>query len=776
MSYNRIILEEKAETVGVSNATVISTYTPRQCGLATFAKDLRDAIAQHLGQKETTVIALDDLPQGYSYPDEVRFQIPQHKQDEYLNASELLNINQIDVAFLQHEYGIFGGNDGSYVLDFIRNLRMPIISTLHTVLKSPSPGQRAVLRELCRESDRVVVMTQMAKEMLLQIYSIPEQKVAIIPHGIPDVPFVEPCFFADQFGCEGRTTLLTFGLLSPGKGVETAIRAMPRIVEKFPDVLYIVLGATHPHVLRDEGNAYRNRLEKLVEELGLKDHVRFDSRFVSIDELCRYIGAAEIYITPYPHEQQITSGTLAYAVGAGKAVVATPFWHAKELLADGRGRLFPFHDSEALADQVIDLLSNPMERRLMRKRAYMHGRPTVWSEVGRSYLALADDVVKERNFIPQPATVSRVEPLDVSSMPEVNLAHLFRLTDDTGILQHAACATPNRHHGYCVDDNARALVAGLMHYDLAHDDTILPKLDTYLSFMHFAFNPETGRFRNFMGYNRHWLEEVGSEDSHGRSIWALGTAVLRAPNDAILSLATRMFYDSLPSVESLISPRSWAFAIIGVHEFLQRFSGDSRARRLRTLLGERLLAQFQQNSSEEWPWLEDIATYDNGKLPHALLLAGKGVDDPKMVEQGLLSLEWLVQNQTLPDGRVSVIGNNGWMTRDGYRARFDQQPIEAMAMVEASAEAFRVTGDKKWLDRSSQFLGWFLGNNDTRTRMYDYQTGGCRDGLHSAGANLNQGAESTLAWLISTLTVMDLNRHRMRVSHRVSDQEMLENA
>lgn len=762
-------------SVAMPKAVVVSTYVPRQCGLATFAKDLHDAIAGHLGKRRTQVIAMDDVPQGYSYPDEVHHQISQQSREDYLTAAELLNINHTDVVFLQHEFGIFGGDDGVHVLDFVRDLRMPIISTLHTVLKSPSTGQRAVLREVCRESDRVVVMSQMARDLLIQIYGVAERKIAVIPHGIPDVPFYDSSFFADQFGCTGRTTLLTFGLLSPGKGIGTAIRAMPKIVEQFPNVLYIVLGATHPHVLRDEGNAYRDHLQQMVKDLNLQNHVRFDDRFVGVEELIGYIGAADIYITPYPNEQQITSGTLAYAVGAGKAVVSTPYWHAKELLADGRGRLFPFNDSEALASQVIDLLSNPADRQRMRKRAYLHGRPMVWSEVGRGYVALAQEVLNERHSRPRPIAPTRVPTLDVASIPEINVAHLYRLTDDTGILQHATFATPNRHHGYCVDDNARALVAGLMYYDLTKDETVLSKVDTYLAFMHYALNPGNNRFRNFMSYDRKWIEDAGSEDSHGRSIWAIGTAAQLAPNDSILALATQLFHESLPVVESLSAPRAWAFSLLGIHQFVKRFSGDTRAKRMRRLLGERLMRLFRESQSHDWPWLEDVATYDNAKLPHALLLAGHGSDDAGMFDQGLASLEWLVKKQTLVDGRVSLIGNDHWMTRQGHRAIFDQQPIEAMAMVEACAEAYRLTLDIKWFERSKQFLGWFLGNNDTRTRLYDVQTGGCRDGLVPSGANLNQGAESTLAWLISTLTLMDIESLRKKELRHQNDEGLLEN-
>jgi len=747
-------------SASIQTVALVGSYVPRQCGIATFTKDLRDAVAAETGERQASVVAIDDNAAGYDYPDEVRFQIPQHKQVEYVSAADLLNVNQIDCVLLQHEYGIYGGKDGSHVLEFARTLRMPIISTLHTVLAEPSVGQRAVLKELTRLSDRVVVMSHLARQMLCDIYGVPEEKAVYIPHGIPDVPFVDPSFYKEQFGVADRRVLLTFGLLSPGKGIEVAIRAMPKIVEKHPDVMYIILGATHPHVLKSEGNAYRNSLERLVDQLGLDNHVVFHNRFVTLEELLGYIGVAEIYVTPYPNRNQITSGTLAYAVGTGKVVVSTPYWHAEEMLADGRGRIFPFGDSDALAANVVELLGDPTKHAAIRKRAYAYCRPMIWKEVARSFLALAADAAKERSRKARPILVARAVATEVAAIPDVSIAHLRRMTDDTGILQHAVHAVPNRHHGYCTDDNARALVAALMHYDLTKDDSALALADRYLSFIHHAFNPERRRFRNFMSYDRRWLEEIGSEDVHGRTVWALGSAVMLAPNDAILSLSIRMFHEAIQVPETFTSPRAWAFALVGLHAYLTRFGGDTPARRIRELLAERLLAQFKANASADWPWCEDVLTYDNAKLPHALILAGKESGNREMLAQGLLSLEWLVKLQVMDSGRVSLIGNLGWLDRKGKRARFDQQPVEAMALAEACAQAYRVTGEEAWFDRARAFLDWFTGNNDTGASLYDYQTGGCRDGLSADGPNLNQGAESTLAWLIALLTVMDLHRAR----------------
>lgn len=747
-------MHEEMKTIAL-----LGTYVPRQCGIATFTQDLRNAIAAELGEHNTTVLAMDDSPESYPYPRDVGFQIQAHKQTDYRTAAELLNINQTDAALIQHEFGIFGGQDGSYLLNLLRRLRMPIITTLHTVLDDPTEGQREVMRELARLSDRLVVMSHMAVDLLHKHNNVPREKIAVIPHGIPDLPFVDPSFHRDQFGLEGKKLMLTFGLLSPGKGLEVAIKAMPRIVEKHPGVVYLILGATHPHVFKREGNAYRDSLARMAEKLGVRENVLFHNRYVRLDELCKYLEAADIYVTPYLSEKQITSGTLAYALGAGKAVVSTPYWHATELLSDGRGRLFPFGDHNALADHVIQLLDDEVERNAMRKRAYLYGRPMVWKEVGRAYINLAREVLTQRSERPRPALLFRPDKPETESLPEISLTHLFRMTDDTGIFQHAVYHVPDRFHGYCVDDVARALVVALLNYHLRNDESTLPLADIYLSFMHHGFNREHGRFRNFMSYDRQWLEEIGSEDVHGRGIWALGIATALAPNGSTLALATRMFNEALKAAESLRSPRAWAFTMVGIHSYLRRFGGDTTIRRIRSDLAYRLYDMFKRNGDERWPWCEDIVTYANAKLPHALILSGQWIPDHEMLNQGLRSLSWLVDLQLADDGVVSVIGNSGWMTRQGFRAKFDQQAIEVMALIEACAEAFRATRDAIWITRARKFLYWFLGNNDTHSILYDYQTGGCRDGLHNDGPNLNQGAESTLAWLISLLTIYELGRY-----------------
>lgn len=734
---------------------LLGSYLPRQCGIATFTRDVYCSLAGGEGKANVSVLALDEENEPRSYPQEVCFQIREQEESDYELAADLLNINQAEVTLVQHEYGIFGGRDGILALNFLRRLRMPVIVTLHTVLEEPTPGQDKVMREIIAIADRVVVMSERGERILRRVYQAPKKKIAFIHHGIPDVPFSDSSFFKDRFALEGRMVMLTFGLLSSGKGIETVIEAMPPLVKRHPELIYLVLGATHPKVLREEGDAYRNSLERMVTRLGLENHVMFHNRFVQLEELCHYLGAADIYVTPYLNRGQITSGTLAYACGAGKAVISTPYRYAEELLADGRGLLFPAGDSRALAGHIDTLLENPVDRNAMRKKAYLFGREMIWPEVGRRYLELGEKVIRER--LNQPRSVGHKPTAGVpGAMPKVDLRHLRTMTDGTGICQHAIYTIPNRHHGYCTDDNSRALIATLRHYELRRQDQVLSLINIYLAFLHSAFRPDTGHFHNFMDYSRHWTDEQGSKDSHARAIWALGEAVSLAPNSGVLGYATRLFNDALAVVTDFDSPRAWAFALAGIHSYLERFGGDTNVRRSRDILAGKLKAAFDRNQADDWPWCEDKLTYDNGKLPHALLLAGKSLPDERLRETGLKSLDWLFRIQTSQEGYINVIGCQGWYPRDGKAALFDQQPVELMSLSDAAAEAYRQTGDSIWRRRVRLCLDWFLGSNLMGVPLYDFKTGGCRDGLTPQGANANQGAESTLAWLTTLLTATEM--------------------
>jgi len=743
-------MEHSLTVSKIDRIAFIGNYLPRQCGIATFTTDLCEAFAAEYPQTTCIALPVNDIEEGYSYPPRVRFELTEKDIDSYHRAADFLNINNVDLVSLQFEYGIFGGRAGSHILALLRELRMPLVTTLHTILREPDSDQRRVLEEVAGLSDRLVVMSERGAAFLKEVYGVPPEKIDLIPHGIPDVPFVDPSFHKDLFGVEGKLVLLSFGLLSANKGIEHVIAALPAIVARFPNVVYIVLGATHPHVIQQEGETYRLSLQWLAQEKGVESQVIFYNRFVSLEELIEFIGAADIYITPYLNVQQIVSGTLAYTVGAGKAVISTPYWYAEELLADGRGVLVPFRDPAALAEQVIELLNNEAKRHAMRKRAYLFGRAMIWPQVARAYLKSFDRARAERRHFIAPGFPAKALDNRPGELPPLKLDHLRHMTDETGMLQHAIFTVPNYREGYTTDDNARALMVSVLLEALGSSEA-LDLASRYLAFLWYAFNAETGRFRNFMDYQRHWLEDGGSDDSHGRALWALGTLLGRSNTPALHSMAGRLFEQTLPAILETSSPRAWAFALIGIHEYLQRYAGDRRAGQVREELAGRLLTLYQSNRSDEWRWFEPGLSYCNAAPPHALIMCGQSIPQEAMTEAGLESLAWLTAVQRGDSGHFVPIGSNGFYERGGVRARFDQQPIEAQAMVSACLEAYRITGDKRWRKEARRAFEWFLGRNDLNLPIYDPTTGGCRDGLHPDRSNENQGAESTLAFLQALL-------------------------
>jgi len=728
----------------------IGNYMPRQCGIATFTTDLCEAIAAEFD--ETTCIALpvNDNDLGYAYSDRVRFELTERDISSYLRAADFLHTNNVDLVCLQHEYGIYGGRAGSHILALLRELRMPIVTTLHTILRNPDPDQQRVLHEVATLSDRLVVMSDRGAEFLQEIYRVSPKKIDIIPHGIPDVPFVDPSFHKDLFGVEGKTVLLSFGLLSANKGIENVIAALPEILTQCPNVVYIILGATHPHVKRDEGEKYRMSLQRMARELGVESQVIFYNQFVSLEELIEFIGAADIYITPYLNEAQIVSGTLAYTLGAGKAIISTPYWYAEEMLSGERGGLVPFRDPAALAATVVDLMNNEAKRHAMRKRAYLYGRKMVWPQVARRYMETFERARSERRHFSFSTLTLKALDENGGELPPLKLDHLRHMADDTGMLQHAIFTVPNYHHGYTTDDNTRALMVSTLLEEMGSAEA-LELAPRYLAFVWYAFNTETRRFRNFMDYQRRWLEDSGSDDCHGRALWALGTVLGRSNSAALHSMAGWLFEKALPSILETTSPRAWAFALIGIHEYLKRFAGDRVAGQVRDELAKRLLALYELHRTDDWRWYEDGLTYCNAALPHAMLLSGQSIPDEKMTVAGLESLQWLADLQRSAKGHFIPIGSNGFYQKGGERARFDQQPVEAQAMVSACLEAGRITRDRLWRREARVVFEWFLGRNDLNLPIYDPKTGGCRDGLHPDRLNENQGAESTLAYLQAVL-------------------------
>ncbi len=718
----------------------LGTYVPKRCGIATFTHDLAAATAEVGGYRpghgnEVEVLAVGDTQEGYAYGPEVRFELQRHNKTDYRDAADFLNMTQIDAVCLQHEYGIFGGQDGAFALTFLGNLKKPVVSTLHTVLQDPTDIQRETLQAICSLSALVVVMAERARAMLRSIYGVPEEKIRFIHHGVPDVPFVDPGFYKDQFGVEGRRVVMTFGLLNPNKGIEVAIDAIAEVAGEFPDVAYFVVGTTHPEVKKRYGHSYLVSLEQRAKARGVANNVIFHNRYVSLEELCQFLLVSDVYVAAYRSKEQIVSGTLAYSMGCGKAIVSTPSWYAEEMLADERGMLVPFDEPHALAECLRLLLSDEVRRNHFRKKAYLFGRQMIWKEVARSYVETFEEAISRYGDF-----VSWLAPHEEgpfrATLPEVRLDHLRLMTDDTGILRHCSFATPDRRFGYWTDDNARALIVAIQNWRLFKDDTVLPLCQTYMAFLRDALDENSGWFRRHLSYDRKWSDEAHSDESQGRALWALGLTLAHPPNPAILWLASRLFDTALKPINKITSPRAWAFVLLGLNAYLRRFGGVTAAKRHRRRLAKRLLEKFAENVADDWEWCGDATSSLSAKLPHALIQSGRYLKDEAMIEQGLRSLEWLFKLQIdEKHGHLSLIGSDGWYVRGGSRARFEQLPAEASALIEAAREAYLVTWDRKWVDRIHVCLNWFLGINDLQQPLYDFTTCGCQEGLHPSGRN-----------------------------------------
>ena len=755
----------QAVSVVPQRIAFLGDYLPRLCGIATFTSDLCEAVAGAALGSDCYVGAVNDRVEGYAYPPRVRFQMAEKKLDSYRRAADFLNFHNADVLSVQHEFGIYGGAAGSHLLALLKEVRMPVVTTLHTVLRKPNDAQREVMQELIKRSDRLIVMARKGAEILEEVYGVSKQKVDIIPHGIPNTKFIDSELFKARLGVEGRKVLFTFGLIGPGKGIEHVIEALPNIVQQHPEVVYLVLGVTHPHLLAQEGESYRLSLERLAEDRGVKEHIIFYNRFLELEELQEFIGATDIYLTPYLEESQITSGTLAYVFGAGKAVISTPYWHAQELLAEGRGMLVPFRDAGAIAESVCALLDDPAHLNKMRRNAYALGREMIWPAVGERYLESFQRARADRKANPRAAFGGWTLDHRPYDLPPSRLDHLIHMSDGTGIFQHATFTVPNFSHGYCTDDNARAFILCHVLEELGDPapEGVLEQLATrYLAFLSAAWDTDQSRFRNFMSHGREWLEPFGSEDSQGRALWALGSGVGRSKHQGHRRLAARLFEAGLPIVQTFSSPRAWSFALLGIHEYLRTFPDDQMMKTIRASLTEKLMQRWRDCQSKEWPWFESSVTYENARLCQALILSGQWMPCGDSLQVGLASLRWLVSIQKTQAGCFRPIGSNGFYEKDGARADFDQQPVEAQAMVSACHEAFRATQDPQWTKEARRAFEWFLGRNDLGLALYDSGTGGCSDGLHADRVNENQGAESTLAFHLS---LAEMNYAEQLITH-----------
>jgi glycosyltransferase involved in cell wall biosynthesis len=739
---------------------VVGNYLPRRCGIATFTTDLCDALHAEYATTELLALPVNDTDEGYNYPVRVRFELSEGDVALYRQAADFLNFSNVDLVCLQHEFGIFGGRAGAHILEMLRRLHMPFVTTFHTVLRDPNPDQRAVMQEITTLSDRLIVMSQNSVDMLREVFHVSADKIDLIPHGIPDLPFTDPNFYKDGFGTEGKSVLLSFGLLSPNKGLESVIQALPEILAHHSNVVYMISGVTHPNVLRHDGDKYRHYLQELAQALGVDKQVIFRNRFESPQDLVELMGAADIYITPYKHKAQVVSGTLTYALSAGKAIVSTPYLHAVEMLDDGRGVLVPFEDPEAIAEKTIALLDDETGRHAMRKRAYLYARDMVWNRVAQKYMKSFERIYNERLRKPRATFSAQNTVKALDRLPAIKLDHLHRMTDQTGIVEHAVFVVPNYPEGYTTDDNARALIVTTLLEALGiHAPSGSPDLASrYMAFLWFAFDPATRRFRNCLSYDRQWQEPEGSEDSHGRAIWGLGTVLGRSENAGLRGAARRLFELAVPAAVQFHSPRACAFALLGLQEYLDSFPGDRAALTAADALANRLLDSYRGNYSADWNWFEQVLAYSNARLPQALIRAGMRAANDEMVTAGLAALNWLVTIQHCEsNGHFVPIGSKGFHSKNSEKARFDQQPVEACATVSACLQAYRATGKDRWRKDAWCAFNWFLGNNDLQIALYDPATGGCKDGLHPDRANENQGAESTLSFLMALLEMRQLD-------------------
>ena len=727
----------------------IGNSLPRRCGIATFTTDLQHAVSISRADIETAIVAMTDRGQSYAYPPIVSLEIRDDSAEDYISAAEFLNAGQFDVVCLQHEFGIFGGEAGGDILLLLTRLTMPIVTTLHTVLLAPTPAQKNVLTRIVEISTRVVVMAEKAAELLRTVYRVLADKIEVIPHGIPDFPFVEPDQAKDTYGFANKTVLLTFGLLSPNKGIEVVIDAMPSILARCPDAVYVVLGATHPNLVREQGEAYRDSLLERVRELGVEDHVVFLDQFVDLPTLLGFISMCDVYVTPYLNEAQMTSGTLAYSFGLGKAVVSTPYWHAQELLADGRGILIPFGDATAFGREIADLLTDDVRRQAMRRRAYADSRAMTWERTAERYLHAFESARRGHRLrvIPRPAPALPVR--DDRALPELKTAYLLSMCDDTGLFQHAVHSVPDRAHGYCVDDNARALLLACALNAPGEQPLSEPMTARLAGFVQHAWNPDNGRFRNFMSFARNWLEDTGSEDSHGRTLWSLGECARSDASGSRRQWASELFATALPVVEQFRSPRAWAFTLLGLDGYCAAVSSDGEARRLRQVLADRLLALLTAVATPQWVWFEEGLAYDNARLPQALIVTGMATGQLAYTKAGLRALRWLAALQTAPAGHFRPVGTAGFGEKRMPPKPFDQQPLEAAAMISASLAAWRADGDAAWKADAGRAFAWFLGRNDLSAPLVDLDTGSCRDGLHPDRRNENRGGESVVSWLLA---------------------------
>jgi len=733
----------------ISRIALLGNFLPRQCGLATFTTDTYKAFRDRFPDLTVDVYAMDDHPGRYAYPPEVTRAIAQDDLSSYLSAARDIDASGAQAIWVQHEYGIYGGPAGDFLLTLLDRTTLPVIVTLHTVLEKPSADERRVLEGLLRRAAKIVVMAEKGRQILTEVYGAHERQIAMIPHGVPDRDLIDPPVMKARFGWSDRPVMLTFGLLAPNKGIETIVSALPAVVERHPDLLYVVLGATHPNLVAHEGEAYRDRLKALAADKGVAGNVAFIDGFVEHDELLDYLQAADVYVTPYSNPAQITSGTLSYAVGVGKPVISTPYVHATEILADGHGVLVDFGDVAGFAREIDRLFSKAEDRFALSQRAYAHGRTMIWPRLAEASLAEIEAAVAARPR--RIAKAHMMKPL------KPDLSAVERMSDMTGMLQHSIYSVPDRRHGYCIDDNARALM--LMAAMPGVDEVTRDKwMTVYGAFVQYAWNPDRGRFRNFMRFDRTWCEDEGSEDSNGRALWALGVVARDAAIPKHRDWAVNLFNETASLAFELGSLRAQSFAMLGAAAMLEARPGHEPSLSILKRFPDVHVALLTEARRPEWQWFEIVLAYDNARLPQALIAAGQALGRRDLVVTGVETLDWIVGKQTSPEGRFRAVGTESFGRPYADPLPFDQQPLEAQATVDACITAWEATGDARWVAEAQKAYHWFLGGNDLDMPLASPADGGCFDGLMPGGLNRNQGAESILALQLANCAISGLEK------------------
>ena len=780
--------DESAPGTQLPSIAFLATYVPRQCGIATFTRDLVEGLqADRRTYDGLQVVAMERPGEQHAYPPVVRHRLKEDDRAEYRRLAARLEADGVDVVCTQHEYGIFGGQSGGYLLGFLDALTVPVVTTLHTILAHPTPLQRQILEQLAKRSARLVSMSERGRRILVDGYGVPADRVEVIPHGVPDFKALDPATAKALTGMGDGPLILSFGLLGPHKRLGLVIDALARIGGDVGEARYAVVGATHPDIRRRSGETYREELASQAARLGLQGRVHFVNRYVDDAELATWLSASDIFVTPYENAQQVTSGTLAYALAAGAAVISTPYEHAIELLGEGRGVLVPFDDADALAQALTRLLIDKGSREGHRRLAQALGRTMIWPRVAERYNRLFAEVVVEQGRRARepvrmaiqraggvvlslgPAADSGGPPPEVpdalpaaEEVPAPTRRHLDELSDRVGIFQFGDGRRPDPTHGYCTDDVARLLRVDLRHAAKEAGPIIAAATRRELAFLQSAFNPATGRFRNLRPSDGRWLDWIGSEDAHGRAVQALGEAISRSHDRAIVAGARQLFIAALPAALGLSYARPSAYALLGCAAALEGQPSPPQAQPALEALADRLAAAVERARAADpaWPWPETPVTYDNGIVPEALIAAGVRLERPELVALGTSVLDWLLVAETGPEGCLRPVGNRGWWPRGGRAASWDQQPIEPASIVFAAAAALEATGNARWAKAATQAYRWFLGANDGGVALADPDRGACRDGLEAGGVNRNEGAESTLVWLLSVERIRELRQGR----------------